>query len=114
MDFLNTPYAAWLILLAGVLLATFIMISKREKDYQAAMAQYEKDKKAYEEAVANLRPSAAAPQRPIAPSAVSVLPPQSVKLVGVEEKTAAIIMAIVCNKMGGDPSRLQFTSIRAL
>lgn len=40
--------------------------------------------------------------------------PPELKLTGVDEKTAAIIMAIVCDETGIDPSMLYFKSIRAM
>lgn len=40
--------------------------------------------------------------------------PQELKLTGVDDKTAAIIMAIVSDNIGVDPSQLYFKSIRSL
>ena len=39
---------------------------------------------------------------------------QELKLTGVDEKTAAIIMAIVCDETGLPPNELYFKSIRLL
>ncbi len=40
--------------------------------------------------------------------------PPELKLIGVDERTAAIIMAIVCDECGYMPNELYFKSIRAL
>jgi len=39
---------------------------------------------------------------------------QELKLTGVDDKTAAIVMAIVSDEIGVDPDQLYFKSIRAL
>ena len=39
---------------------------------------------------------------------------QELKLTGVDDKTSAIIMAIVCDEIGVAPDQLYFKSIRAL
>lgn len=48
-----------------------------------------------------------------APTAVSpvVVKQREVRLVGVEEKTAAMLIAIVCEAVGEDPAALRFVSI---
>jgi len=43
-----------------------------------------------------------------------VIDPQELKLTGVDEKTAAIIMAIVCDETGLPPNELYFKSIKLL
>ena len=50
--------------------------------------------------------------RPAAP--VTLAGPQELKLTGVDDKTAAILMAIVSDEIGVDPDQLYFKSIRAL
>ena len=40
--------------------------------------------------------------------------PQGLTLVGLDERTAAIVMAIVCDHTGFPPEQLYFRSIRAL
>ena len=40
-----------------------------------------------------------------------VVKQQEVRLVGVEEKTAAMLIAIVCEAVGEDPAALRFVSI---
>lgn len=60
--------------------------------------------------------------KPIAPPAQAVKPasaaanagPQELKLTGVDDKTAAILMAIVSDEIGVEPNQLYFKSIRAL
>ena len=39
---------------------------------------------------------------------------RAVELVGVDEPTAAVIMAIVCDKLGVPPEKLRFKSIRLM
>ena len=56
-------------------------------------------------------------QKPEAKAGVStaatpvVMKQREVRLVGVEEKTAAMLIAIVCETMGEDPAALRFVSI---
>lgn len=40
--------------------------------------------------------------------------PQNLKLIDVDEKTAAMIMAIVCDETGTPPNELYFKSIRLI
>jgi Na+-transporting methylmalonyl-CoA/oxaloacetate decarboxylase gamma subunit len=54
-----------------------------------------------------------APQ-PTAPVQPVKAYPQNLQLVQVEEKTAALIMAIVCHETGSQPDELYFKSIRLL
>ena len=37
-----------------------------------------------------------------------------IELTGVDERTAAMVIAILCEQLGGDPSRLRFVSIKAV
>lgn len=46
--------------------------------------------------------------------AVSPADPFSLKLIDVDEKTAALIMAIVCDEIGAPPGELYFKSVRLL
>ncbi len=66
----------------------------------------------HEQPSANVR-SAAHGQTDFRDTSASPLDP-SLKLTGVDEKTAAIIMAIVCDETGCRPEELHFKSIRAL
>ena len=54
----------------------------------------------------------------VAPVAVSAIPssvdPQSLKLINVDEQTAAIIMAIVCDELATPVNELYFKSIRLM
>jgi sodium pump decarboxylase gamma subunit len=64
-------------------------------------------------------PPAAMPDRPAAilpPPArpTKAVPQQDLKLTGVDDKTAAIIMAIVCAETKSSPNELYFKSIRLL
>ena len=62
----------------------------------------------------------ASPAAPAAPSTAVTAPaalysgPLELKLTGVDDKTAAIIMAIVCNESGLPANELYFKSIKAL
>ncbi len=117
-----------LILFGAVLLLVLFMIYKREKDYKIAMEKYERDMEAYNKAVALYGdPSFAAPAPAAAGSAAavhtaSVTPPSvpvaaasgEVLLSGVDEPTAAMIIAILCNELGQNPAALRFKSITAL
>ena len=66
-----------------------------------------KDKKAAEAAKATLASAPAAAPAPVAPGTAGEL-----KLHDVEPKTAAMIMAIVANKMGKPLNELRFISIK--
>ena len=73
-----------------------------------------KDKKAAEKAAA-AKASVAAPAPAAAPAAEPVYAPGSagqLKLYDVEPKTAAMLMAIVANKMGKPLNELRFISIK--
>lgn len=108
-----------LILIGAVLLMIVFMLYKREKEYKIAMEKYERDMEAYKQAVALYgdpsiaASSAAAPAAPAAP----VLPVASsgeVLLSGVDDSTAAMIIAILCDELGQNPAALRFKSITAL
>jgi len=50
-----------------------------------------------------------------APAPAAPLPdPQGLTLIGVDERTAAIVMAVVCDQTGIPPEELYFRTIRAL
>lgn len=57
-------------------------------------------------------PAAAAPAPAAAPVAAPAAPSAGVQLVGVDEPTAAVIMAIVSNESGIPLNRLSFKSIK--
>lgn len=59
--------------------------------------------------------ASSAPRPSVAPAAPAVMPaPAPVRLEGVNELTAACIMAIISDELGTTPDRLAFKSIRAL
>ena len=93
-----------IVLFAGIALFMLFYLYKKNKAYKAAMAEYEK-------AVALVRfGAAAAPAVSAAPAAAA----GELLLTGVDEKTAAMLIAIICSEIGGDPAQLRFTAIRAL
>lgn len=57
-------------------------------------------------------PAAAAPAPVAAPAAAPAAPSAGVQLVGVDEPTAAVVMAIVSNESGIPLNRLSFKSIK--
>ncbi len=66
-------------------------------------------------AVSAAAPVAAAPVAvPVAAPAAAAPVQDSVKLTGVDEKTAAVVMAIVCHSSGIPLNRLRFNSIKAV
>ena len=89
-----------------LLMAVIIVMGKifMAKDKKAAEAN-----KAAKQTVAAVNPAPAAPAapQPVAPGTAGQL-----KLYDVEPKTAAMIMAIVANKMGKPLNELRFKSIR--
>ncbi len=119
-----------LILVGAIVVMILFMSYKREKDYKIAMEKYERDMEAYNRAVALYGdPSFAAAPAPAAavpsvvapaasaPAAATIAPATSsgeVLLSGVDEPTAAMIIAILCNELGQNPAALRFKSITAL
>ena len=118
-----------LILFGAVALLILFMLHKREKDYRIAMEKYERDMEAYNKAVALYgdpsfaasAPTSAAAPAPVAMPATSVSPVVApatssgeVLLSGVDEPTAAMIIAILCNELGQNPAALRFKSITAM
>lgn len=57
-------------------------------------------------------PAAAAPTPAAAPAVAPAAPSAGVQLVGVDEPTAAVVMAIVSNESGIPLNRLSFKSIK--
>ena len=96
------------ILFGAVALMIIFMLAKREKEYKLAMEKYERDMAAYNAAVAALN-AAPAPVAYSAPACEG-----EVTLVGVDEETAAMVIAILCDELGKDPSALRFHTITAL
>lgn len=114
-----------LILFGAVALLILLMLYKREKEYKIAMEKYERDMEAYNRAVALYgdpsfaapAPAAAAPAvsaAPVTPVAAPAASSGEVLLSGVDEPTAAMIIAILCNELGQNPAALHFKSITAL
>ncbi|HWP50802.1 MAG TPA: hypothetical protein VN626_03800 [Clostridia bacterium] len=112
-----------LILFGAVLLLVVLMLFEREKDYKIAMVKYECDMEAYNKAVALYGdPSFAAPAPVFAAPAMSTTPAAAIPAVssgevllsGVDDHTAAMIIAILCDELGKNPAALRFKSITAL
>ena len=120
------------LLLGAVLIVSLAMKAKNEKEYKAAMAEYERKMEEYNAAVAAIEAgnAFAAPVR-VAPGAVTaaelaaataaILAAEEnqvgegeVKLLGVSEENAAMIIAILCDELGCNPADLTFRSITAL
>ena len=100
------------ILFGAVALMIIFMLNKREKDYKLAMEKYERDMAAYNAAMAAL--AAAPAPAPVVYAAPAASCEGDVTLIGVEEETAAMVIAILCDELGKDPSALRFHSITAL
>jgi hypothetical protein len=98
----TSPLWGNLILAVALVAATIGMMAQRNRTYEAAMARYHEDMARYNEAVAA--------HRAVQP-AISA---GEVRLTGVDEKTAAMLIAIVCNTIGGDLSGLHFKAVKAL
>ena len=114
-----------LILFGAVALMILFMLYKRENEYKIAMEKYECDMEAYNRAVALYgdpsfaapAPAAAAPTASAASVPTVAAPAASsgeVLLSGVDDSTAARIIAILCNELGQNPAALRFKSITAL
>ncbi|WMJ82740.1 hypothetical protein ACS3UN_02150 [Oscillospiraceae bacterium LTW-04] len=112
-----------LILFGAVALLILFMLYKREKAYKIAMEKYERDMEAYNKAVALygdpsfVPPSAAAPAVSVTSVPTVAIPAASsgeVLLSGVDDSTAAMIIAILCDELGQNPAALRFKSITAL
>ena len=143
MEFLNSPFAGPAILLIAVVALCIYIAGKTKRDYAAAMKKYEEGMAAYQAAVeANsgtlkfgvpfappdltmeARSDAVAPYfnrqddhaaSPFLGAGIRAVGGEgTVELTGVDERTAAMVMAILCKQLGGDPSRLRFASIKAV
>ena len=119
------------LLLGAVLIVSLAMKAKNEKEYKLAMAEYERKMEEYNAAVAAIEAgnAFAAPVR-VAPGAVTAdelaaataailaseqnISEGEVKLLGVSEENAAMIIAILCDELGCNPADLTFRSITAL
>ena len=101
------------------LVALIVMIAIQGRFVKAVDANQQKKNAAAKSAAA---PAAAAPvtAAPAPVEAVKAAPavaytgPQVLKLINVDDKTAAIIMAIICDEMKLPVNELYFKSIRAL
>ena len=154
---MNTSALLGSAILFGALLILILFVkAKNDKEYKAAMAEYERKMAEYNEAVAALEKggfapkaapaAAAAPAAVAAPAAAAdpnaptadeiaaataaILAAEAeaaaaaapaatvgegvVKLNGVSEENAAMIMAILCDELGCSPADLVFHSITAL
>ncbi|MDF3004869.1 MAG: hypothetical protein K0S22_1341 [Oscillospiraceae bacterium] len=123
----NSAIYGILILFGAVALLILFMLHKREQDYKIAMEKYERDMEAYNNAVALYGDPSFAASVPTAAASVAV-PVTSVSpvvtapatssgevlLSGVDEPTAAMIIAILCNELGQNPAALRFKSITAM
>lgn len=130
---MNSSAILGILILFGAIVLMIAFISyKREKNYKIAMEKYERDMQAYNEAAALYgdsslvsQSSAAAPVLPVATAASAlaatpVLAPSpaasegEVLLSGVDDSTAAMVIAILCDELGQNPATLRFKSITAL
>ena len=135
-----SPILGAAILFGAVLILILFIKAKNDKEYKAAMAEYERKMAEYNAAVAALEaggfapkaaPAASAPAadggvtaEEIAAATAAILAAEAeaapavgegeVKLIGVSEENAAMIMAILCDELGCNPAELVFHSITAL
>ena len=140
----SSPILGAAILFGALLILILFVKAKNEKEYKAAMAEYERKMAEYNAAVAALEaggfapkaaPAAAAPAAdPNAPTAAEIAAATAaiiaaeeeaaapaatvgegvVKLNGVSEENAAMIIAILCDELGCNPADMVFHSITAL
>lgn len=115
-----------LILFGAVAILIIYMYVKREKDYKVAMEKYERDMEAYNKAVELYGLPSTDTAAHTAPNTTSATPVAAVVtntpaassgevvLSGVDDNTAALIIAILCDELGKNPSSLRFQSITAL
>lgn len=137
MAFLDSPLAGCMILLIAVVILCLYAAGKSKREHAAAMQKYEEGMAAYRAALegnSGLKPGApfTPPDLSMEARSDAVAPyfgPMSsqlagmvktaggssqVELSGVDERTAAMVIAILCEQLGGDPSRLWFHSIKAV
>ncbi|PWM24099.1 MAG: hypothetical protein DBX44_04935 [Oscillospiraceae bacterium] len=139
MEFMNSPLAGTAIILIAVVVLCIYIAGKTRRDYAAAMADYERKMAEYQAAVENntgmLKDGVPFTPPDITMEATSdALAPYfgptttvgfetgvrsvggsgKVELTGVDERTAAVVIAILCEQLGGDPSRLRFVSVKAV
>ena len=120
MDLLNslfiTVFGMSVVFLALIALIAMINIQGRFVKFMDANQQ-KKAAAARAEAQQNQPASPAAPAAPSVPvtaPAALYSGPLELKLTGVDDKTAAMIMAIVCDESGLPANELYFKSIKAL
>jgi len=70
--------------------------------------------KAADPAVTKMAPSSAAPAAGMPVAAPAPVYPGKLELIGIDEKTAAMVMAIVCDESGIPANELIFKSIREI
>ena len=115
------------LLLGSVLIVSLAMKAKNEKEYKLAMAEYERKMEEYNAAVAAIESGAdfaasaggvTAAELAAATAAIAAaeqnISEGEVKLLGVSEENAAMIIAILCDELGCNPADLTFRSITAL
>ena len=95
----TSPLWGNLVLASGLLIAWFAVHSSKTKSYNSAMKKYEEDMAAYEAAIAGMQ-------------SVFIAPKELLLLYDVDEKTAATLIAIVCDAIQGDLGSLNFVSIK--
>jgi len=120
MDLLNslfiTVFGMSVVFIALVSLIAMINIQGRFVKFMDANQQ----KKAAAARAEAQQKQPASPAAPVATSVPAAAPaalysgPLELKLTGVDEKTAAMIMAIVCDESGLPANELYFKSIKAL
>ena len=128
--FQNNSSLGILLLIVAALIGIWFFVRKKNADHQRLLKEYEQavrqmaengvldpesldgsvlDETIYQEIVAVATTAREAIRARLQPAQDA-----EVILSGLDERTAAMLMAIVCNNIGGDPSAIRFSSIRAL
>lgn len=111
MDILNSLYiSVFGMSVVFVVLVSLILLI----NLQTFIARKISGRTAAAGSIASAKPIAAPAQAVKPASAAANAGLQELKLTGVDDKTAAILMAIVSDEIGADPGQLYFKSIRAL
>ena len=129
--FQNIPPVEILLFAAAASICAWFFIYKKNADYRQDLKRYEQavrqmakegvllpeslDGSVLEERVYQEIVEIAIKTRNVIPiRQPQIFHSNEILLTGVDEKTAAMLMAIVCDSIGGDPSLIQFNAIRAL
>jgi hypothetical protein len=104
-----------LVLLAGLVVVVIVMLQGNRRAYTEAMEKYAQAMDKYQEAIGAYELAARSLlSAPVSGASGVDQSSGEISLSGVDEPTAAMLIAIVCDAIGGNLADLQFVSVKAL